>query len=158
MKRVLAGCGGPQCCQGSDTPNARNEEPADKEESGSGVNLAPGKAVFCGQHTRDHRLPGQACGGVQQQIEQDIGPAHLRIREWIEASSAVVGLHRARQPVPTDAGEDQRGHQNQPGAHDDELQEVRDQHREHAAENGVNRHACEQHIFRLCLCAGEAHD
>ena len=130
--------------QGRNAPDARDEEAGHEEERGAGVDLAPGSRVLGRQHAGDLRLPGQHGGGVEQGVEDHVGPADARVLEGIEAALAVVRLHGGHQAAPADLAENQEGDDDQAGAHHDELQEVGHQHREHAAQDGVDGHADQQ--------------
>ena len=51
----------------------------------------------------------------------------------------MIDAHRFLKSLPPDVVQDQQGHDEETGAHDDELKEVRHQHREHTAEDRVDR-------------------
>src|SRR6185369_2061845 len=71
-----------------------------------------------------------------------------RREERVEARVAVVRFDGRHEPVPTDVHEDHDRHDDEADAHHDELQEVRHEHREHAAEDRVDRDADEENRHR----------
>ena len=134
--------------QGGDAPDAGHQEARDEEEAGAGVDAPPGARVARGEHALDRRLPGQHRGQLQAGVEQEVGPAHRRVGQRVEAAGAAMRLHGVDQRAPADVAQDQEGDHQQSGAHHHELQEVGHQHREHAPQHRVDGDQQEQRRHR----------
>src|SRR2546429_29643 len=79
----------------------------------------------------DNGLPGEHGSEIKKDIEEHIGPAHIRIRERIEAPLTIPSCNSIDERTPSHVDENKYGHDNKPGAHDDKLEKIGDKDGKH---------------------------
>ena len=120
------------------------------------------RAVFRRQRPRGFRRPADAGAQEQHEHEDDPGPAVAAFRHRVEHELTALRRHRIRNRRPSEIGMGQ--HEIHPDPHadrqHDELDIIRDDHRDHAAEDRIHQHQddqqrCDQ-VDRVLVAAAAA--